>query len=853
MTLYQKIAGLFKTKRDEVVESSLQRKYKSYRELLTCNTLSLNALSDLELMLRGPKPFTIEQVRASIQALVGFIRQIVEHLNGLCGDKYLELFAVVETMGRGLSGQLDQERSFRIMDLVLPLAVLDRGLARDVGGKAANFGEIANRVGLPVPPGFAVTARACALFMEHGGLADLAAGLLRDLAIDDLIRLDQVSAEMQGKIKSAELPAELEKAIGEQVLALGLGPNARLSVRSSATGEDSEASFAGQYASVLGVPGPGVPRAYKEVVASTFTPRAISYRRNKGYGDSDILMSVLCLAMVEAVCSGVMYTVDPTDHTREDIIISAAWGLGVSVVDGLAPVDVYRLDKTPTAIKDREVVRKVGRVVMAGQGLRQEPVPAGMSQAPCLADQDILLLARYGLALEGHYGRPLDIEWAKDQAGRILILQARPLNPLKAEAGDSDHQPDLALAQAGTQALLRGGHCACPGVVAAPCHVLASDKDLADVPDGAILVAPQTSPAFVSIMGRLTGIITDYGSITGHMSAVAREFELPALVATEHATKVLSSGQELTLDASRRAVYPGRVECLLRAKRQANPMEGGPVYALARQAMRAVGPLTLTDPHAPNFTPKGCQTLHDIIRLAHEISMREMFTIGDSFEDHGGAVRLRVHLPVIIHCVDLGGGLSMTLGQGAATQEDVACQPFRALLRGMKHKDVRWTGGVEMSMSGVAALMAHSLLNDPTVDGRFGGPSYAVISKEYLNFNARLGYHFAVVDSYCGPVVDENYLAFSFKGGAADLERRLRRVKLIAVILEELGLSVERKGDMIQGKLKEGKSAHLCEKLDYLGRLLGSVRLLDMAIADDSQIPWYAEEFFKGNYSFGRT
>ena len=845
-------------KRADSVSNTLSMKYSAYRSLITHNTASLNTLSSLEMLLRDNKPFTVEDFVSDTESLIRSIEKIVESLNALCAGKYQELFQTVDGIAGGVLGELKRTRTFDNTDLVLPLEGLSRDRLQDVGGKAANFGEIHNRVNLPVPRAFAVTAYAYRYFLEQSGLLDTITGKIRGIRIDDTQHLEEVSREIRSLIMETTPPPDLERAILDAAgdLEAALGPGLRVSVRSSATSEDSEASFAGQYSSVLNVGCQGIIEAYKEVAASTYTPRAIFYRRTKGYSEEDVIMSVLCPAMVDAVTSGVVYTVDPTDHTIDDVIVTAAWGLGVSVVDGSTAVDIYRVDKRSREIKSRETPVKPHRVVMAqSEGLITEEVPRDRREAACLRDEEISRLVDYGMRLEEHYGVALDIEWAMDRDGRLLILQARPLNPMAREdalepAEHSEVEDDTGM----YPLLLCGGHCASPGVASGPAHVLLNDTDLSDVPNGCILIAPQTSVSFVSIMGRLNGIVTDFGSVTGHMAAVAREFELPNLVATDMATRTIPNGEEITLDATRRVIYRGRVESLLRRKKKNHPMAGGPVYALARDAMDKIAPLTLTDPHADNFRPKGCATLHDIIRLAHEISMREMFRIGEYIEgEEGNAVRLRVHLPMILYCVDLGGGLRLATGKNMAGMDDLTSIPFAALLRGMTHPGINWIGAVGMSASGLASLMAHSLLNDPTTEGRFGGPNYAVISKEYLNFNARLGYHFAVVDAYCGPSSSENYITFSFKGGAADMERKGRRAKLIAVILQRFGMSVERKGDMIRGELKEGKAEQFDEKLDQLGRLLGAMRLLDMAITDDSQIPWYADEFFKGNYGFVRA
>lgn len=326
----------------------------------------------------------------------------------------------------------------------------------------------------------------------------------------------------------------------------------------------------------------------------------------------------------------------------------------------------------------------------------------------------------------------------------------------------------------------------------------------------------------------------------------------PTLVGLENATRAITHGEEITLDATSRIVYRGIVPELIRDKPCVNLMKGSPVYKAAQEALKRMAPLTLTDPKAVNFSPEGCRSLHDVIRFAHEMGMREMFDIGDGMGEAEGAVRLRAGLPLNILVVDLGGGLTPTAPRKVVELEHIKSAPFQGLLHGMTDPGVRWLGGVGVSLTGFATIMAESILSDPNADGTMGGPSYAVVSDHYLNFNTRLGYHFAVVDSYCGPAINDNYIVFSFKGGAADIARRSRRAKLIAQILKRLGFKTEIKGDMVRGEVKKYSQSDLKQKLDMVGRLLGAVRLLDMLLSDDGQIGWYVDEFFKGNYAFER-
>jgi pyruvate,water dikinase len=168
----------------------------------------------------------------------------------------------------------------------------------------------------------------------------------------------------------------------------------------------------------------------------------------------------------------------------------------------------------------------------------------------------------------------------------------------------------------------------------------------------------------------------------------------------------------------------------------------------------------------------------------------------------------------------------------------------------MTHPKIDWYRDVGVNWGGFASILAESVLRDPCVQGRMGGPNYAVVSAQYMNLSSRLGYHFTTIDTYCGPAVNDNYITFHFKGGAADIGRRTRRAQLIAGILKRLSFKVEQKGDMIRGVLKKYGARETADQLELIGRLMGSVRLLDMVLSDDRQLDWYVDAFMKENYSF---
>ncbi|EPR43167.1 pyruvate phosphate dikinase PEP/pyruvate-binding protein [Desulfovibrio sp. X2] len=848
----------------------LERKYGLFKSLLAGNNQALELMTDLERLVYEGRSFVLDDALALAETLMGAVYDIVEDLNALGGGRWPGLFDRAESIGVSALQALTRHRSFSSPDLVLPLVQLSLEQLGEVGGKAANLGEVGNRVGLPTPRGFAVTASAAAAFLRAGGLGEGVHRLLAGVDIADTEALEAACAEAGRRITAAPLPAELSAALDAAGadMARTFGPDVRLAVRSSAACEDSEASFAGQHATVLGVAPGGLSRAWREVVASAWTPRAVFYRRSKGYSDQDVMMSVLVLTMIDARASGVLYTADPnaaqgggrgdTESRADDVLVSAAFGLGLGVVDGSQPSDFWRVRRASRAVAVEEIAHKdtALRLASAGgsndQGIVGQAVPDAQAGLPALSRAQVATLADYALRLEEHYGAPLDVEWAMDGDGRMYVLQARPLARAQraVEAEACAYLP-------GRVPLLSGGQSASPGTAAGPAYVVRADHHLHDVPPGAILVARQTSPAYVAFMGRVAGIVTDVGSVTGHMASVAREFGIPTLVGTGQATALVRHGEEVTLDASGRVVYAGRVEALLSERRPVNLMKGSPVYKAVQEALSHIAPLNLVDPEREDFSPDSCRTLHDIIRFAHEMAMREMFDIAEELaegdEPQGrGAVPLFTGLPMRVLVVDLGGGLAPRKDKRLAQVDEVLSVPFAAMLKGMRHPDVRWHGTPGVNLAGFASIVAESVFRDPVQEGRMGEANYAVISAEYMNFNGRLGYHFATVDAYCGPAINDNYVTFSFKGGAADVGRRTRRAALIGALLLRLGFKVAQRGDWIKAEMKKYDAAQLCAKLDQLGRLLGSVRLLDMVLADDAQIDWYVEEFFKGNYAFER-
>ncbi|MEW6186675.1 MAG: PEP/pyruvate-binding domain-containing protein, partial [Thermodesulfobacteriota bacterium] len=754
-------------------------KYSSFKMLLDSNAQFLKVITDIEEILRGRQIFGISFVKDQADRAVFHVLRMIKNLDDLSNHRYGALFPVLEGIKEKIQIELGHKKSLPLTDLTLRYDQCNKEMVDGVGGKSANLGEIRSRLGIPIPEGFAVTTLAFETFLGSNNLFENINARKMEIDPYDPDSIRRASEDIQERILSARVPLEVEEglkgAFRRMVERMGRSGSSEttpgIAMRSSAVGEDSELSFAGQYLSVLNVTADRLVETYRQVAASLYTPRAMAYRLNKGIRDEDIAMGVACLQMIDSVASGVIYTHHPLNPLEDQITITAVWGLGPYAVEGRITPDSYTVAKDGfftnlvTAISHKPV-----QLVNDPQGgVGEVPVPLENQDIPCLSPEQVSRLAEYALRLEGHFQGPQDIEWALDQKGNLMILQARPLQVRSPETGSRPIPliPDYPL-------LIEEGAVAFPGIGSGPAVHIRSEEDLIRFPEGGVLVARHSSPQYVMVMKRARAIVTDMGSATGHMASLAREFGVPTILDAKEATALIPEGEEITVDAYSGRVYQGRVEPLLAFQKTVqSPMTDTPVYQTLRRVADWIVPLHLLDPKAPSFAPEHCRTLHDIGRLVHERSYTEMFQLSDLVSGKEGfAFKLEARIPLDLHVIDLGEGLLTSKAEEVLKKvrvEHVASLPFKALLRGMTHEAFQNPQVRPVSLGGFLSVMREQMLAPPQAGNeRFGERSYAIISDNYLNFSSRVGYHYSVLDAYCGSETNMNYITFSFKGGAAD-------------------------------------------------------------------------------------
>jgi pyruvate,water dikinase len=825
--------------------------FKKFRSILERNNRILELMSDMGDKLGGDYVFDSQYVFDVSEKMGDLVFKLISDLCVMTQNENVDLFIAFERIQNEIQEELAGRRAFPMTRLTVLLDELDGDCKDEVGNKFASLGDIRNTLGMPTMDGFVVTTKAFFDFMEANGLPSHIEKSLAALDAKDETAFESMCNDVRERILKGTIPRPIVSSINGMLDILenrNRGKTLRFAVRSSAWGEDSEFSFAGQYESVLNVTRKGMGEAYRRVIAGAYAPEAWRYRLHRDYRESETAMAVGCQLMVDAEVSGAMYTYAPLPLEQEAMVISAAWGLGPAVVEGLAESDTFVLDRMPPhRVLSVELGNKASKMVTQRDGgTAWEDVPQQLRDEPCLSSDAIQRLAQAATTIERYHRRPQDVEWAFDSKGNLYILQSRPLNvrPNQPER----HRLYIDHETLSAQVLFSGkGTVVQGGVASGKAYVARADDDLKDFPYGAILVARYTSPKYSRIMRKARGILTDVGSPTGHMATLAREYRVPTVVDTGVATKILKTGDEVTLDALRNVVYEGTVKELSQFEiTQEEVFEESYEYRLLNRILKKVNPLNLVDPHSEYFKASRCKTFHDITRFVHEKAVERLIDLSENYQRYHEKTprRLVSSIPLGLSIIDIDKGASAPARTRTITLEQIRSTPMKALLEGLLESGMWDTDPVAVDlgslMSSFTRTFSSSLAGPEDV-----GRNLAVISNDYMNLHLRLGYHFNILDSYIGDELNDNYIYFRFLGGVSNLERRSRRARFIAEVMECFDFRVEVHGDLIVGRLKKMAKDRMIAKMKVIGGLMGYTRQLDVGMTDDEQVHLHLAEFVK--------
>jgi pyruvate,water dikinase len=825
----------------------LRDNYASFKKLLEYDKRCHELIAELEDIYYNEKKVDLKQVErryAELSAAVFSMMSSLTHMSPAAYDNLWAYFQKIDAYVHYIFTPLKRQTGALF---TIPLNAIDIDDRPMTGDKAFNLAMLSNNLDLRIPAGFVITTHAFHTFIDHNNLQTIIDEGLTRLDISSSESLQRFSTEITTLVADAVIPPVMAESIISSFAGLqkDKGGGVQVAMRSSATLEDSETSFAGQYQTELHVDRDSLLSAYKRIVASKYSPRALYYRINHGISDMDTPMAVLVLVMVDAVASGVVYTADPAQVSVRTMAVHSLWGLGELLVGGEVSPDSVYLSKEPRPhIIERRLGDKFKEMTAGRQGgVQIEDVDEKRRHSPALADAEVLELARIGLEVEELYGEPQDIEWCQDQDKSLYILQARPL---RCEAEQPSH--DLAVeTEIAGPLIFQGGECASSGLASGRLFFLENYLQLNDVPAGSILVTQSTLPGYVKVIDRLEAIITERGSVAGHFASVAREFGLPAIVNAGPAIRQLQHGMDVTVCAHKKNIHQGLIS--LPPRQVPARTSKTPFMRKFKYILNFVSPLTLIDTTASSFSPEGCRSLHDIIRFCHEKGMQEMFATGAQWGTRiNGAKKVISKIPMTIYVLDVGKGLAdAARNMETISLAEIHCLAMHAVWAGLSHPDIDWS---QQSHFDWQSFDNVALAGGIARENADAFASYAIISHDYLNLNLRFGYHFTVLDTLCGPDDNNNYIILRFAGGGGDFTGRTLRVIFLSRALINLGFHVESKGDLIDARLSHQGQDLIKDTLNMVGRLLGVTRLLDMSLKNEDMVEEYLADFFAEKYDF---
>ncbi|MQS76789.1 phosphoenolpyruvate synthase [Companilactobacillus halodurans] len=478
-----------------------------------------------------------------------------------------------------------------------------------VGGKSSSLGEMTSSMNVPVPYGYATTARAYRYFMNATGLNDKVNALLEGIKdYEDSDELHETCEKIRNMIVGAKMPDDLADDIkeGYAQLADKVGQaNPFVAIRSSATAEDlPNASFAGQQESYLNIRGEDdVVDRVQQCYSSLFTDRATYYRHKQNFPHEKVALSAAVQMIVFSKASGIMFSVNVANGDASKIVIDSIYGLGEYIVLGKVTPNHFVVDKQSMKIVEKNVVKQTIELVRdANGGTKEEPVPDELQEKQVLTDDQVIELAGYAKEIERHYGCYMDMEFALDKnTDRLWIVQARPETvwSQKKKKADAAKEEDADTVDASDAKVLVRGLPASPGMASGVVHVIDNPEDIDQFKKGEILVTLMTSPDWVPAMKKAAAIVTNNGGMTCHAAIVSREMQIPCIVGTKSkkvaATDVLKTGDVITVDATNGIVYEGKVDSIV--KKDNNSAQGGQVVAAETFAPTATGVMmNLGDP-----------------------------------------------------------------------------------------------------------------------------------------------------------------------------------------------------------------------------------------------------------------
>jgi pyruvate,water dikinase len=774
----------------------IKEKYKAFQLLLQLDKEALELIAQLEEIKQGRQTGHLDQVNSLISQLTQKTKAEISALERLTCRSQSRLFRLQSHIESDLMACIQKE--FPSPGQPYTHSLKHPGLESLIGGKAYTLTHLPESCRVLVPKGFVITTKAFAVFVNHNDLRPTLDSLLAQIEKNDRQGIAQVSHHLQGLVTQAELPKDMCQEV-QSSLSQYVHPNSSLAFRSSAVGEDLTFSFAGQYSSVLHVTMQDWQEAYKQVIASKYSPQALYYRLHHGLSDHSTPMAVLVMEMVQPLVSGVLYTRIGADKDSMDLYV--VQGIGETLVQG------QRFDSRIICVPESKNVTYV--------------------QGPWLLSEDTLwTITSTGRHLDDFFKRPQEIEWSITASQDFFLLQSRPLHiaqPLEPQTTLKDLKP------------LFQGQWVSSGSAVGRTYRLNDPHDLASVPEKVILVVSSLSPNLSMVLDRVVGIVAEYGTPACHLASLAREAGLPVLCQVKGILN-MRNDQLISLDADAGNVYEGRVfQDTAQNQTQGWIGKDPLVQDILEQMLPLIAPLSHQSRGDNAGTLDSVHTLHDLVRYVHEAGVQSMFTlVGKRGLNKYAVKRLDADIPLVMFVLDVQEGLIQgARGKKVVTPKDMTSRPMCAFWRGLSHPCVSWDPGIlhyDWDAYGKSSVVFTNVEKSTLFS------SYAVLARTYFHALIKFGYHFVVVDGLIGASAEANYLRMRFKGGGGLEEQRILRLQLLKGLLHRFGFQTKLTGDFIDAFFDRHEAKSTETRTAILGMILGKTVLLDFHLKNSEDV-----------------
>jgi pyruvate,water dikinase len=786
-----------------------------FEEILAPYDEAMALMAEFERIEHSDDPVDMDAIKGLYDRLQLSAQKLIVALGDLGDHRSDDLLKAHQQFARQMTPLFEPALSLPSHPILVSLEDIHKDMTPLVGHKAAHLAVISNETGLPVPEGFVLTAKAFDRFMQENELPGLIEAYLRDLTIDDPRLIHERCEAIRRLILQSPIPRDVEEATRGRLdqWRKAQGRPVFSAVRSTAIGEDSEVSFAGQFATLLNVPAKSVPDAYKEVLASKYNPRAILYRMRYGLDDQATPMAVMVMAMIPARASGVVYTRNPSLPDQDDLQISAIRGLGEYLMSGdIAPL-VLSVRRRTGHITTRHIAHQSHWITpLPDGGTRLERLPPMEASQTPLDNASINCLADWGQRLEKHFGSPQDVEWAMDRDARLYLLQSRSLGL----DGLPPSEPANFISLESLPVLHSGGRKACSGIVTG--RIYRADQDMSDtIPADSILVIPKAAPEYSSTVARIRGVIATKGSAASHLASVAREFGVPMIVDTGTEVDQWVQGQWVTLYADKVTVYAGRMPTLEGgpSRRRSDPFET-PIRRRLRALSNRITPCQHPSPGETSLAAEKPFTMHDLVWQAHGCALETLVARRQASEASLEAIHwTRDNAAADFKLPSGPSDASRPSVDQAAPQGHVGRQLLQALWDGLSRADGR-----------------------PTADQPLGTDGYALMADRSLCVSLTIGSRHAIIDAGQLPGQNSCRIRLRFVGGAGPYYKRCLQTRFLAGVLAEFGFSLQINGTLLDAcRIPEGRPDH-CRLMRRIGGLLIFNHRMDAALVG----PWVLED-----------